>query len=112
MARTRGFLTHDVVSTIQIMSLVINIPPTLEQRLREEANRRGKSAADYTIEVLEQHLMPEERRAAAVALLQSWIDHGDEREQKEIGDFLIRSLDEDRPSERKLFPPELEGVTW
>jgi len=33
-------------------------------------------------------------------------------EQKETGDFLVRALDEDRPSERKLFPPELEGVTW
>ena len=33
-------------------------------------------------------------------------------EQKETGDLLVRALDEDRPSERKLFPPELEGVTW
>jgi hypothetical protein len=33
-------------------------------------------------------------------------------EQQETGDYLIRVLDEDRLSERKLFPPELKGVTW
>jgi hypothetical protein len=33
-------------------------------------------------------------------------------EQQETGEYLIRVLDEDRLSERKLFPPELKGVTW
>jgi hypothetical protein len=47
-----------------------------------------------------------------IALLQFWINADDAEEQKETGDFLIRALDEDRPSERKLFPPELKGVTW
>lgn len=51
-------------------------------------------------------------RRVLIALLQSWIDADDAEEQQETGDFLIRALDEDRPSERKLFPPELEGVTW
>ena len=37
--------------------------------------------------------------------LQSWIDDPDANEQEETGDFLARALDEDRPSERKLFPP-------
>ncbi|MEO1558612.1 MAG: hypothetical protein AAFS12_02920, partial [Cyanobacteria bacterium J06632_19] len=26
--------------------------------------------------------------------------------------FLIKALDEDRLSERKLFPPEMKGVSW
>ncbi len=51
-------------------------------------------------------------RADLVAMLQSWIDQDDPDEQKDTGEYLIRVLDEDRPSERKLFPPELKGVTW
>ena len=94
------------------MTLLLTIPPVLEQRLQDEASRRGKSIADYTLELLEQHASRDNRRSDAVALLQSWIDEGNDTEQKDTGEFLIQSLDEDRPSERKLFPPELEGVTW
>jgi hypothetical protein len=47
-----------------------------------------------------------------VELLQSWIDKGDVEEQKQTGEYLIRVLDEDRLSDRRLFLPELQGVTW
>jgi hypothetical protein len=47
-----------------------------------------------------------------VALLQSWIDGDNVAEQQETGEYLVRVLDEDRLSDRKLFPPELKGVTW
>ena len=30
----------------------------------------------------------------------------------ETGEYLIRVLDEDRLSDRKLFPAELKGITW
>ncbi len=55
-----------------------------------------------------------DRKADAVALLQSWIDADDVEvaEQKATGDFLIQALDGHRLSGRKLFPPELKGVTW
>ena len=36
----------------------------------------------------------------------------DPEEQKETFEYLLRVLDEDRPSERKLFPPELKGISW
>ena len=45
-------------------------------------------------------------------MLQTWIDEDDAGEQQETGEYLIRVLDEDRLSERKLFPPELKGVSW
>jgi hypothetical protein len=45
-------------------------------------------------------------------LLQSWIVEGDAQEQEETGEYLVRSLDEDRLSDRSLFPPELKGITW
>jgi hypothetical protein len=94
------------------MTLVLNIPPDLEERLAEEARRAGISTADYAVRALERQIPTGDRSAKLVALLQSWIDAPDADEQKETGDFLVRALDEDRPSERKLFPPELEGVTW
>ena len=47
-----------------------------------------------------------------VQLLQSWIDEGDEEEQRETLEYLIHALDEDRLSNRKLFPRELKGKSW
>ncbi|MEH1887225.1 MAG: hypothetical protein V7L19_28570, partial [Nostoc sp.] len=29
-----------------------------------------------------------------------------------LGEYLIHALDEDRLSDRKLFPVELKGITW
>lgn len=49
--------------------------------------------------------------AALGDLLASWIE-GDTQEQSETGEFLIRALDEDRLSDRKLFPEQLKGITW
>jgi hypothetical protein len=51
-------------------------------------------------------------RGELVDLLQSWIEKGDAQEQKETGEYLIRVLDEDRLSDRRLFPLEFKGVTW
>ncbi|NET58517.1 MAG: hypothetical protein F6K47_20895 [Symploca sp. SIO2E6] len=45
-------------------------------------------------------------------LIQSWIDDGDVEEQRETGQYLLQVLDEDLPSERKLFPVEMKGITW
>ena len=36
-------------------------------------------------------------------ILRQWREEGDEEEQRETGEFLIRALDEDRLSGRKLF---------
>jgi hypothetical protein len=47
-----------------------------------------------------------------VELIQSWIDEGDADEQREIGEYLILALDEDRIGQRKLFPQELKGISW
>ena len=94
------------------MTLTLTLSPELEQRLLEESQRRGLAADQCALQLLETQLVPKGRRAEAVALLQSWIDADDPEEQKETGDFLIRALDEDRPLDRKLFPPELKGISW
>ena len=46
-----------------------------------------------------------------VALLESWMQE-DPTEQRETLAHLIQALDEDRPSDRKLFPKALKGKTW
>jgi hypothetical protein len=43
------------------------------------------------------------RNQALIELLNSW-DQEDAEEQRETLEFLMRALDEDRPSYRKLFP--------
>ncbi len=57
---------------------------------------------------IEKNQVPDE----LVNTLQSWIDEDDTEEQQETGECLIHALDEDRLSERKLFPTELKGLTW
>ncbi len=44
------------------------------------------------------------KNQAAIELLRSWREEGDEEEQKETGDYLRQVLDEDRLSNRSLFP--------
>ncbi len=94
------------------MTLTLNLSPELEQRLKRVADQSGTSADHVAVEILEKHLPQNDHRAELIALIQSWIDSDDVQGQKETGDYLIRVLDEDRPSERKLFPPEMKGISW
>ena len=45
-------------------------------------------------------------------LFQSWTDEGDADEQRETLEHLIKALDENRPTDRKLFPKEQKGKSW
>jgi hypothetical protein len=94
------------------MTLTLSLPPDLEDRLQEEAERQGLPVDALMLRLLDQHLPVKDARGELVTLLQAWIDGGDAREQRETGEYLIRALDRDRLSDRLLFPPELEGVTW
>ena len=93
------------------MTLTLHLPPELEQRLTQEAKRHGLALDVYTLQLLDKSLPPKDRRAELVTLLQSWIEEGNPEEQQETGEYLIRTLDEDRLADRQLFPPELKGVT-
>ena len=94
------------------MTVQVDLTTELEERLRREAERNGVPEAECIVRILDAHLPSVSRRAQAVALLQSWIDGKDADDQRETGDYLVRVLDEDRLSKRKLFPPELKGQTW
>ena len=53
----------------------------------------------------------QERAPRLGAMIQSWI-RKDDGEQRETIEHLVRALDEDRLSDRKLFPGELQGKSW
>src|SRR5262245_6282877 len=93
------------------MTLNIKLTPELEQRLKEEAARRHLSADECAIQLIKAQLPEAEHRAQAVAGLQALFAEGDEQDQRETGEFLVKALDEDRLSDRKLFPPELKDIS-
>jgi hypothetical protein len=94
------------------MTLTLNLPPELEKYLAQQAKQQGLSVETYTLHILQEYILPKEKQSKLVNALQSWIDEGDADEQQETGEYLIQALDEDRLSDRKLFPVELKGITW
>jgi hypothetical protein len=89
------------------MTLQLTLPPELEERLRVEAERRGQPSESVALRLLDQHLppAPDDRRAAAIALLHRWMeeDAALSSEEASANADVLRALDEDRPSYRKLF---------
>ena len=94
------------------MELVLNLSLELQQRLDEAAGERGVTNDAFAIELLETELLRGNRRDKLQSLLQSWIDESKTNNSTEVGSDFIRQLDEDRLSDRKLYPTELEGITW
>ena len=52
---------------------------------------------------LPQSITPSQKKRALIQLLRSWLE-GNEQEQRNTWEYLRQALDEDRLSERKLFP--------
>jgi|688.fasta_scaffold247108_3 hypothetical protein len=94
------------------MTLTLNLPSEVEEYLLQEANQKGLSIESVTLELLTSFILLRQKQTKAVNLIQSWIDDEDIEEQQETGQYLICALDEDRLSDRKLFPVEMKGVTW
>jgi hypothetical protein len=94
------------------MPLTLNLTSEIEQYLSQKAREKGLSLEDYVLKLLKDTILEQEKQTKLVNLLQSWIDEEDEQEQKETGEYLIEALDQDRLSERPLFPAELKEVTW
>jgi hypothetical protein len=91
------------------MALTLHLSPELEQYLLQEASQQGLSVEAVALQLLTNSILLKQKQAEAVNLLQSWMDG---EEQQETGQYLIQALDDDRLSERKLFPPEMKGITW
>ena len=93
------------------MTLTLNLSPELEQYLVQEADQHGLSVEMLALQLLTNSISIEKKQAEAVDMLQSWIEEDDINDQ-ETGQSLIQALDEDRLSDRKLFPLEMKGITW
>ncbi len=96
----------------KLMTLTLNLPAELERYLLHEAREQGISIEAMTLQLLTNAIPTEQKQSEAVNLLQSWLDDEDDEEQQETGRYLIQALDEDRLSDRKLYPLEMKGVTW
>ena len=94
------------------MALILDLPPELEQYLLQEAEQQGLSVEAMTLELLTKSLRLKQKQAEAVDMLKSWVEDEDIEDQQDTGQYLIQVLDEDRLSDRKLFPLEMKGITW
>lgn len=94
------------------MTITLALPPAVEESLTREALRHGMPLDIYALRVLEQHALSQPRSNRAVAALQAWRDDAARRDASEPENDLLQALDEDRLSDRPLFPPELKGVSW
>jgi len=93
-------------------TLTLALPADLEQRLQAAAQAHGIAPAEYAVQVLLDTLAEEERRQQTIAMLDAWRKEADDEEDRAAYEELTKALDEDRPSYRKLFPPELKGISW
>lgn len=84
------------------MTLTITLDPEQESALRSEAARHGVPPEEYAGKLIAAHL-PDAQGVALAALIQSWIDGGDEAEQWETMQALREGLSESHSSARKLF---------
>lgn len=93
--------------------MTLALAPELEDRLKREAARRGLPPDQFAAKVLDEHISQAEgeRRENLIALLHSWNEE-EVDESEALDDEFFRQLDEDRTSARKLFPPELKGISW
>jgi hypothetical protein len=93
------------------MTLVIDLAPSIEERLREEAARCGVNASEYARHLIEKGLpVPlNDKQKAAVTLLQTWIDEDATDDPKEIeraeGELRAfkKAMNENRFGERPLY---------
>ncbi len=65
------------------MNITLPLSSELEERLTKEANRLSVAPAECVLQLLDQHLPPENHGPEVVALLQSWLDEDNPTEQKE-----------------------------
>ncbi len=77
-----------------------------------EAEQQELSFEVTTLQTLSRSLPIQPKQIEAVNMLQSWVEDENSDDQRETGEYLIQALDEDRLSERKLFPLEMKGITW
>ena len=92
------------------MTLILNLPADLENRLATEAERHRVTVDAYALDLLRSRLPGDPE--SAVALLRRWMNESSDQEPATDADWLPSAIDRDRPGQRPLFPSSLKGVTW
>ena len=93
------------------MTLKLSLTPDLEKRLKMAASRNGKRADEYVVQLLNENLPTTESNVAAAQMLLGWAKE-DERmsdDDSAANERILRAIDEDRLSDRKLFTDLLKG---
>jgi hypothetical protein len=95
--------------------LQLELPFDLETRLDQEAQRRGLTREAVLIQLLDERLPPvmtDARRTAALAKLEQWAKEDTElsAEAATENKGVLRKIDDNRPSHRKLFTDILEDA--
>ena len=87
------------------MTMQITLTSDLQIRLNSAASLRGKSADQLALEILEDNLPPSEKNLAAARMLLDWAEEDAAMSDSEsaANEAILRAIDEDRLSDRKLF---------
>jgi hypothetical protein len=87
------------------MTLQLTLPTELEKRLRLAASKNGKPAEQYAVQLLEEGLPLTEKQLAACRMLRAWAKEAEAMTDEESAEneAILRAIDEDRLSDRKLF---------
>jgi hypothetical protein len=91
------------------MTLILNLPEKLEEKLRLTANQRNVSEAEVISQLLTEKLEPN------LTLLESWLQETNPKiilEQQETWQDLKQGLEANRNTNRLLFPPDQKGKSW
>lgn len=96
------------------MVLTLTLPEELSESLTLQAQRLGLTPNGYALQVLQSSVPAAQRRERLIALLDTRIAAAElaNYQDDDDSDAILRAIDEDRLSDRPLFPPELKGVTW
>ena len=93
------------------MTLKLSLPPDVETRLKAAASRNGQPADQYAVRLLDQHLPQAEPKRAAAQMLLNWAEEAEALTDAESAENeqILRAIDADRLSDRKLFTHLIQG---
>jgi hypothetical protein len=89
------------------MTVTLELPLSLEERIRHEAQRQGVPKETVILKVLETSIPPDSQMTRFHTLVENWL-----QEPLEDSDDVLEQLDNNRQAERKLYPQELKGKSW
>jgi hypothetical protein len=92
-----------------MVTVIVNLPPELEGRLKRAAEAEGVAEEQFVLQTLEQRLM-DDRRQAALEMLRHWreedatTDAAEIEERRRSWEAFKAGLNEHHTSGRKVFP--------